>query len=248
MRVPTPLAAAAAEGVARALGATWRYRTVLGSRDGSGGEARVRPLSTPRRLEPAVYALWHEHLLPLSYLYRGSGAVALVSEHRDGEILARVLERMGYGAARGSSTRGGRAGLEAMIEAGEAGRPLAFTPDGPRGPARSCKPGVVRAAAETGLQVVPVAAAASRYRRLGSWDRFLLPSPWARIHVGLGPPIEVPSEVAGAWRAGELTRKEEVRPWTEAVRAGIETQRRLCERSAGVDGRPGAATRREATG
>lgn len=236
MRVPAPVAGFAAAGVARALGVTWRYLEVVPPGEASGQPA-VRPIRTPQPLEPAVYALWHEHLLPLSYLYRGSGAVGLVSEHRDGEILTRVLDRMGYRAARGSSTRGGQAGLEAMIEAGRRGRPLAFTPDGPRGPARTCKPGVVRAAAETGMEVVPVAAAASRYRRLGSWDRFLLPAPWSRIHVGLGSPIDVPGEVASAWRGGELVDKEAVRPWTEEVGGAIEAQRRLCERSVEGAGR-----------
>lgn len=230
MKLPPSVAAAVAGVTAAALASTWRWRRL----DDGGAPRPVRP---PLALEPAVYALWHEHLLPLAFAHRHSGAVALVSEHRDGEILVRVLRRLGLGAARGSSTRGGSRGLREMVRAGREGRPVAFTPDGPRGPARRCKPGVVRAAAETGLPVVPLGAAASSGRRLDSWDRFLVPSPFSRIYLSRGEALRVPRDVAGAWegRAGDGDGGEPpavVRRWTERVREALERERRRCEAAA----------------
>lgn len=224
MRLPVPVVALLAEAVARPLAATWRWR---GPADGSGLRA-VRP---PVSLEPAIYALWHEHLLPLAFAHRGQGVTALVSGHRDGEILTRVLRRLGHRAARGSSTRGGKEGLREMLEAAEVGHPLAFTPDGPRGPARRCKPGVVRAAAETGLPVIPLSAAASAGRRLGSWDRFLVPAPFARVVVSRGDPLEVPADVTGARNRDRDEEVERVRRWTERIADALEKERRRCEAS-----------------
>lgn len=231
VKVPPGPAAVAAGLVARGLGRTWSWRlrdAAAGPGSGGGGRdaGAWRAVRPPVGLRPAVYVAWHEHLLPLALLHRGQGAVALVSRHRDGEILARVLRRLGYGVARGSSTRGGGGGLQEMVEAGRAGRPLAFTPDGPRGPARRCKPGAVRAAAETGLRVVPLAASATASRRLGSWDRFMVPAPGAGIRVARGKPLRVP-EGAPSGR-GE---------WTDRVRRALETERRRAERAASGEGR-----------
>lgn len=253
MRLPPGPAAAAVHLVARGLGATWSWR---GAREpsGAGGAATPgtdgagpgepaagtagawRAVRPPAALAPAVYVAWHEHLLPLALLHREQGVRALVSRHRDGEILARVLDRLGYRTVRGSSTRGGGPGLRRMIEAGRSGETLAFTPDGPRGPARRCKPGAVRAAAETGLPVVPLAAAATSARRLGSWDRFLVPAPAARVYVARGDGIPVPPGAAG----GAGTPESDGAPggddpptaWTDRVERALEAARRRAERAA----------------
>lgn len=228
MKLAPWLAAPLAAGAARTLAATWRWRLV------DGDEAR--PLRPPAALGGAVYALWHEHLLPLTMAHSGQGVVALVSEHRDGEILTRVLDGLDVEAARGSSTRGGVEGLREMVRAGRRGRPLAFTPDGPRGPRRSCKPGVLRAAAATGMPVVPLGAAASSFRRLDSWDRFLVPAPLARVYVSHGDPLEVPSSLEDAWREGELVDRAPVERWSQRVERTLEEERRRCEGFAARDG------------
>lgn len=225
MRIPAGVAGVLAEAAARPLAASWRWRVL------AEPGRRAAPPRPPLPLEPAVYALWHEHLLPLALAHRGAGATALVSRHRDGEILTRVLRRLGHTAARGSSTRGGSEGLRAMIRAGRQGKPLAFTPDGPRGPARHCKPGIVRAAAETGLPIVPLSAAAARGRRLASWDRFLVPAPLTRVVIARGAPIDVPRALRGAWEDDALVDDERVRGWTEQVREALERERARCERS-----------------
>ncbi|MDP2480728.1 MAG: DUF374 domain-containing protein [Candidatus Palauibacterales bacterium] len=180
MKLSPTVVAPAAGLLARFLCGSWRFRD----------EASGRALRGPQPLRPALYALWHEQLLPLAYLHRGQGAVALVSRHRDGEILARVLTGLGYDVARGSSTRGGAAAYRALVRAGREGRPLALTPDGPRGPRRRADPGAVRAAVAAGVPIVPAAAAAERGWRLRSWDRFLVPAPGTRVWVAHGEALD----------------------------------------------------------
>jgi lysophospholipid acyltransferase (LPLAT)-like uncharacterized protein len=138
--------------------------------------------------QPVILVLWHEQLLPLVHERRGTGTVSLVSEHADGEYIARVIERMGMSTVRGSSTRGGIQGLKGMIRAARAGHDLALTPDGPRGPAHVFKPGALLAAQVTGLPIIPYAAAVSGAWRLGSWDRFIVPHPFSTVRVGFGEP------------------------------------------------------------
>lgn len=213
MKVPVRLAAGLGAAAARLGAATWRCRRI---HPDDGG-----PRATDGRLAPAVYALWHEHLLPLAVHYRARDVVVLVSLHRDGEALARVLEGMGYATARGSSSRGGGAGLRALAAAGRERRPIALAPDGPRGPRRRCKPGVVQAAAATGLPIVPVAAAATRGWRLPSWDRFLLPAPGAGVVICEGAPIRVPSRPSGA----------ELEAWAARVGGELDRVATVCERA-----------------
>lgn len=228
MRPPIPLVAAAVSTLVRLGKVSWTFRLIPPAFPalGDGGQTVQTVVAegleaADGRLGHALYALWHEFLLPLSVLHAAQGAAVLVSRHRDGEILARVLHRLGYLAVRGSTTRGGVAGLRAMIQASREGRPVGFTPDGPRGPRRCCQPGIIHAAAATELPVVPVGAAATSGWRLRSWDRFLVPAPGATIIVSYGDPIVItePQELgdveAWALRIGramnqEVSRCEEV--------------------------------------
>jgi lysophospholipid acyltransferase (LPLAT)-like uncharacterized protein len=141
-----------------------------------------------RQGTPVIFVFWHGQLLPLVHVHRHEGIVVLVSEHDDGEYIARIIERRGFGTVRGSSTRGGTSGLRGLVRAAHAGRDLAITPDGPRGPRGSFKPGVLVAAQITGLPVVPIAVAASSAWSLSSWDGFLVPKPLATVRVEYLPP------------------------------------------------------------
>ncbi len=143
---------------------------------------------------PYLAVFWHARLLPLAWAYRGSGIATLISRSRDGRLIADVASRWGYRVERGSSSRGGSAGLRAIVRHLQAGRRVALTPDGPRGPARVMKAGPLRAARLTGAPLVPVAVAASRAWRAGSWDRFLVPLPFARVLVRFGPSLAVPPD------------------------------------------------------
>lgn len=239
MKIPPSLAARAAGPLVRGLAATWRfrYRTARAAGTGDSGadasdveEWRERP--DPGSLPTAIYAAWHEQLLPLAFLHADQNMVALVSQHRDGEILTRFLATLGYETARGSSTRGGEGAVRELVAAGRSGKSLAFTPDGPRGPARHCKPGAVRVAAATGLAIVPTAAAARPCRRLNSWDRFVVPLPGARIWASHGPPLRVPREVADAWVDGRLEDRDVVRDWTSRIARSIDEEAARCRRAA----------------
>ena len=148
-----------------------------------------------------VFLLWHETLLPLLWHHRRQGVAIVVSEARDGRYLAEWAERLGYRCVFGSSTRGGARALLGAVRTLEAGVPVAFTPDGPRGPRRTVKPGVLAAAGRAGALVLPISAAADRAWRLGSWDRFMIPKPFARVRIAYGEPFPVAAEAAGSSEA-----------------------------------------------
>jgi lysophospholipid acyltransferase (LPLAT)-like uncharacterized protein len=138
-----------------------------------------------------VFLLWHEVLLPLLWHHRDQGIAIVVSENRDGQYLTDFALALGYRAVRGSSSRGAARALLGAVRELQAGRAVAFTPDGPRGPRRELKPGVVAAAQRGGGVIVPIHARADRAWRIHSWDRLLVPKPAARITVTYGRPFEV---------------------------------------------------------
>ena len=148
LQVPPAAARILAGPALRALAASWRIRTI--------DEERWRPLYDARR--PHVFLLWHEALLPLLWHHRRQSIAIVVSEARDGQYLADFAASLGYRAVRGSSTRGGARALLGAVRELEAGYAVAFTPDGPRGPRRELKPGVVAAAQRGRSIVVPLHA------------------------------------------------------------------------------------------
>jgi lysophospholipid acyltransferase (LPLAT)-like uncharacterized protein len=165
----------------RMLASSWRIQVVH--------EERWRVLYQAKR--PHVFLLWHEALLPLLWQHRNQGIAIVVSEARDGQYLSDLATTLGYGAVRGSSTRGGTRALLGAVRELQAGGAVAFTPDGPRGPRRELKPGVVAAAQRGGGVIVPIHAEADRAWRLHSWDRFMIPKPLARVRITYGRPFEV---------------------------------------------------------
>lgn len=141
-----------------------------------------------RRGEPVIFAVWHGRLLPLTYYHRDRGITVLVSSSADGEYIARLIEAWGYRTVRGSTSRGGSAGLRGMVRAAREGRSLAITPDGPRGPRQRLQPGVITAAQLTGLPIIPLAGGCARAWWPGSWDRFCVPKPFSTVRVAYGEP------------------------------------------------------------
>lgn len=165
----------------RMLAHTWRVRF-----------ANPQVVSDLRlRRQPFIYVLWHGTLLPLTWAHRKRNVVAMISEHSDGEIMARIIESIGYRTVRGSSSRGAARALLGACRVIEDGACLAVTPDGPRGPAESVAPGAAIIAQRTGAPMVPVSLSVSHAWRLKSWDRFMIPSPFARVTVAYGDPIFV---------------------------------------------------------
>ncbi|MDA1184596.1 MAG: lysophospholipid acyltransferase family protein [Acidobacteria bacterium] len=143
-----------------------------------------------------VMAFWHGRILPATFYFRRRGIVVITSENFDGEWIARIIERFGYGTARGSTSRGGLKALLRLVRDMEAGRPAGFTVDGPRGPARVAQPGALWLARKTGNPVLPFHLEASRAWTLGSWDRTQIPRPFSTVALIVGAPIEIPGDVS----------------------------------------------------
>jgi lysophospholipid acyltransferase (LPLAT)-like uncharacterized protein len=198
---PETVRAVAAPAI-RLLARSWRIRTVH--------EERWRALYQARR--PHVFLLWHEVLLPLLWRHRAQDIAIVVSEAREGQYLTDFALALGYRAVRGSSTRGGARALLGAVRELREGRSVAFTPDGPRGPRRELKPGVVAAAQRGNGVVVPIHAEADRAWRLDSWDRFVIPKPVAKVTVIYGRPFEIGPGDAGlaAGQEEAIARLEEI--------------------------------------
>jgi lysophospholipid acyltransferase (LPLAT)-like uncharacterized protein len=169
-----------------------------------------------RERTPVVFVFWHGQLLPLVHYHRHEGIVVLISEHDDGEYITRVIRRNGFGAVRGSSTRGGTKGLKGLVRAAHRGHDLALTPDGPKGPRGVLKPGALAVAQMTGLPIVPLSVGASAGWRFRSWDGFLVPRPFSKITIEYLAPRFVPREAGrgeieemAASLGDELNRAEE---------------------------------------
>jgi lysophospholipid acyltransferase (LPLAT)-like uncharacterized protein len=154
-----------------------------------------------------IIAFWHSHLLPMLHSRYRTPITVILSRSKDGEHMARVFDWYGATSARGSSTRGGSAALRQVIRDARAGNNIAVTPDGPKGPPRVLKDGVVYTAQMTGLPIVLSAFAAKKKWLLRSWDRMVVPRPFSRAIYLYGEPIVVPRDGdVEEWRA-EIERR-----------------------------------------
>jgi len=183
--------------IIRALALTWRYRIT--------NAAPWRELRLRR--EPFIFAFWHGTMLPLVWTHRGEGVPVVISEHRDGEIIARIVEKFGFRTIRGSSSRGAARALIAIVRELERGGEVAVTPDGPRGPARRFASGALVAAQRVGVPIVGVGVVASSAWRLNSWDRFMIPKPFSRVQIAYTVPTTV-AALSAREAEGEAPRFE----------------------------------------
>ncbi len=138
-----------------------------------------------------VMAFWHGRILPATYYFRRRGIVVITSENFDGEWIARIIERFGYGTARGSTSRGAKRAMLQLMRAMRNGHAAGFTVDGPRGPARVVQPGAVWLAGATGNPVLPFHLEASSHWTMRSWDQTQIPRPFSTISLVIGEPMEV---------------------------------------------------------
>ena len=171
----------------RLLGLTWRIRLI----NTASGVDRLR-----RERRAIVFTLWHGDMLPLLFHHRGEGVSVLISEHRDGELIARIAESLGFRTVRGSTTRGASRALIALARELESGRDVAITPDGPRGPARTFAPGALIAAQRAGAPLIAVGLVAAKAWRLRSWDRFVIPKPFSIVRIAYSDPVFLDSPSA----------------------------------------------------
>jgi len=181
--------------------ATTRWRLI--------GEEHMAPLAVSG--SSVVHCFWHERLPLMPMMWRfakqrvpelaGRRAHVLVSQHQDGRLIGDVIAQFDLAVVHGSSSRGGAAGMLAMLRLLRAGDVVAITPDGPRGPRRVAAPGTAALAAAAGMPVVPGAAATTRHVRLKSWDRMMLPLPFGRGVVVVGAPVHVARDDVEAGQA-----------------------------------------------
>jgi lysophospholipid acyltransferase (LPLAT)-like uncharacterized protein len=141
-----------------------------------------------------IYAFWHNRVFLGTYFFRRRGIVVMTSRSFDGEYIARFIQRFGYGAARGSSSRGAVGALIEMVKLVRQGRPAGFTIDGPRGPRYVAKMGAVLLAKKTGAPVLPFTVNAGHYYAAPSWDGLQIPYPFTRARVLIAAPIHVPPD------------------------------------------------------
>jgi lysophospholipid acyltransferase (LPLAT)-like uncharacterized protein len=151
----------------------------------------------PHPVDPAtrryIYAFWHEAMLgPIAVRPKSR---VLISQHRDGELIAQICQRLGMGTIRGSTARGGSQALLEMIRGDGTQAHIAITPDGPRGPRRELKPGAIIVASQARLAIVPLGVGFTRACRAGNWDRFALPLPFTTMLGVIGEPIDVPQDL-----------------------------------------------------
>ena len=145
--------------------------------------------------ENFIVSMWHGDLLmqPFNYQnFRPKGTVkAIISEHRDGEAIRKTVEYLGIGSLAGSSTRGGAKALIGAIRSIKNGVDIAITPDGPKGPIYSVADGVVIISQKTKAKILPFSCVPSKYWKMKSWDKFIIPKPFGKIDFYIGDPIDV---------------------------------------------------------
>lgn len=196
--------------IIEALAGTWTYRAT--------GLEHLRAVEAAGHVP--ILAFWHGRILAAVPYFRDRGIIVITSENFDGEWIAGIIARFGYGAARGSSSRGGAKALVQMRHALRAGHPVAFTVDGPRGPAQVAQAGAVWLAGATGQPVVPFHIEADRARTARSWDRQQLPKVGATITVAIGAPLYV----ANTEEQTVETARQELQHRLHALAASLDPQ------------------------
>jgi lysophospholipid acyltransferase (LPLAT)-like uncharacterized protein len=191
----------------RALGSTWKWKV-------SGAE-HVEAISA-RGLYP-IHSFWHGRILPATIYFQRRGIVVITSENYDGEWIARIIQKFGYGTARGSTSRGGPKALLQLVRDVKS-KGVAFTLDGPRGPAEVAQPGAVWLAKATGNPLLPFHAEAAASWTLKSWDRTQIPKPFTAVAMAIGEPLYVPRD------AGEPALDE----WRTRLQASLTACKRQC--------------------
>jgi len=190
------------------VGRTWRFEVIA--------EDGVTPVLFGEKPGPEIYCFWHQCVLPCTVYFRRSHAIILISRSFDGELITRILRMFGFGAVRGSSSRGAREGLLGLKDVIESGRTAIFTADGPRGPIYQTKMGPIKLAQITGAPIGVFHLQPEHAWTMHSWDRFLVPKPFTRIVVSWAQWTHVPTDLP----AEELESKR------EELNAALERARR----------------------
>ncbi len=172
-----------------------------------------------------IYTFWHNRVFLATYFWQKRRIVVMTSQSFDGEYIARFIQRFGYGAARGSSTRGAVGAIIEMTRLMRSGEPTAFTIDGPKGPRHIAKMGAVLLAKKTGQPILPFTITATRFwEAKRSWDGFQVPLPFSRARVDIAPPIYVAAETGDD---GLAAKRDELQATLDEInRRGDDLSRR----------------------
>jgi lysophospholipid acyltransferase (LPLAT)-like uncharacterized protein len=194
----------------RVVGVTLRYKFVLepGCVADSYGEG-----------PPAIWCFWHRSVIPATYRFRNKGLAVMTSRSFDGEYIARIIQKLGFIAVRGSSSRGAVGALIGMRKILEQGHSAVFTIDGPRGPRYVAKPGPVLLAKKAGVPISCFYAAVKQAWVLNSWDQMIIPKPFSRAVIYASGPINVPADATDEQMAAFHQQMQET---LERCRRGAE--------------------------
>lgn len=166
----------------------------------SSMERHVHPEAEPfmRGEQCGIFAFWHGRMMLLPAMNPPRKMHVLISHHRDGLLISRIIAHFGQATIHGSSSRGGAQAVKDILRTIKKGENIAITPDGPRGPLQTVQSGIVATAKLSGAPILPVAFSSSRHKRARSWDRFMLALPFSRIVFCVGAPIVVSREQSDA--------------------------------------------------
>jgi lysophospholipid acyltransferase (LPLAT)-like uncharacterized protein len=153
-----------------------------------------QPAELRKQYPHCIYVGWHEQVLTGAWALRRRKITILISQSRDGEYVSRLVHLLGFGTSRGSSSRGGTRALLQLVRILKTTSDVLIVADGPRGPARECKPGAIMLAKQSGMPIMPIAVLVSRCKRVHSWDRTIIPLPFATFTMMHGDPILVPKD------------------------------------------------------
>lgn len=181
--------------ISLAAGFAWLMLNLLGRTVRLRETGKDYYLDLEREGKNYIFTLWHGRMFIPIFAQRKRGLVAMVSQHTDGEIIARAVEMLGYKTVRGSSTRGGGKALREMVKLMKSGAHGAMMPDGPRGPKGDFKEGTLILAQLTGAYLVPMTHACSNAKVFGSWDNFVLAKPFSKVVVACGEPVQIPRQL-----------------------------------------------------
>lgn len=170
----------------RMVGATLRYRFI----PEPGCLADENAVAAPG----TIWCFWHRSVLPATYRFRNQGLAVMTSRSFDGEYIARIIQKLGFVAVRGSSSRGAVGALIGMRQQLEQGHAAVFTIDGPRGPRYVAKPGPILLAKKTGAPINCFYVAVERAWILNSWDQMIIPKPFSRAVIYASSPLRVPAD------------------------------------------------------
>jgi lysophospholipid acyltransferase (LPLAT)-like uncharacterized protein len=177
--------------------------------------------------KPVIYSFWHRAVFPAAWLWREQGIAVMVSRSFDGEYIARIIEKLGFVAVRGSSSRGGGEALRRMKAELEKDASVAFTIDGPRGPKYVAKPGPVLLARSSGLPMSAFYVALSDAWVLKTWDEFMIPKPFSKALARIGAKMVVP----------EKANEAEIREWHARLQEALERVTKFAEENVGRVGK-----------